>query len=110
MSQGICKSAFKIQKPQRSVAETTSSPLRKDDVKREPGRFVGAKYIPNRIFRGRIVDALRDHHDGLTLGDLGPLIAPDWAEEHVEWLGGLLVKLVNDELIAEKSRRYFLQE
>jgi adenine-specific DNA glycosylase len=35
------------------------------DSQKEPGRLVGSVFVPNRIFRGRIVEALRDAHRGL---------------------------------------------
>jgi len=77
-------------------------------LKREPGRFVGAKYIPNRIFRGRIVDALREHPKGLTVDQIGKEITMDYSEEHLDWLKKLITKLVQEEMIVKKSDRYVL--
>src|SRR5690606_36973910 len=55
---GICKAAYRVPE-QRRVA------------KKEPGRLVGSTFVPNRIFRGRIVEALRDEPVGLSLASLG---------------------------------------
>jgi A/G-specific adenine glycosylase len=96
----ICNSAFKVKK----IA-------RKKIASKESGRFVGAKFIPNRIFRGRIVEQLRDAHTGLTVDQIGPLIAIDWMpEEHRLWLQELLEKLVMDRMIQKNGKRYRLAE
>jgi A/G-specific adenine glycosylase len=74
----------------------------------EPGRMMGSKYIPNRIFRGRIVDALREHSSGLTFEQIGNEICIDWSAEHHAWLLGLLAKLESDRLLILKGKRYSL--
>ncbi len=95
---GISKSAFK-----------TPIPIKK--TKKEPGRLVGTKFIPNRIFRGKIIDALRDHENGLSIDQLGPLIAMDWNErEHREWLKALIENLKRDHLIANRSQKIVLSQ
>lgn len=77
--------------------------------KREPGREVGGKHIPNRIFRGRIVESLRDAKAGLTTEQIGANISVDWdPAEHREWLQGLLKKLTVDRLIDAKGKKYVL--
>lgn len=77
--------------------------------KREPGREVAGKFVPNRIFRGRIVDALRDEKRGLTLDQVGSRITLDWPfGDHREWLLGLLKKLVNDDIIELERGKYLL--
>ncbi len=82
---------------------------RKVPSRREPGREVAGKFIPNRIFRGRIVDALRDEKRGLTLDQIGSRITLDWPfGDHREWLLGLLKKLVNDDIIELKREKYLL--
>ncbi len=79
-------------------------------TKREPGRELAGKFIPNRIFRGRIVDALRDEKRGLTLDQIGSRITLDWVfGDHREWLFGLLKKLERDELIEVKRGKYALR-
>lgn len=78
--------------------------------RKEPGRMMGSKYIPNRIFRGRIVDALREHHAGLDFERIGCEICLDWGEEHRPWLQELLLKLKADGLIAVRKDLYVLGE
>ena len=82
---------------------------RKVNRRKEPGRFVGSTYIPNRIFRGKIVDELRDAEDGMTPAKLGRHVCADWTpSEHTEWLQGLLKKLEGDALVMKRGRRYVL--
>lgn len=88
-----------------------SPPVRgaaKEKLKKEPGRMVGSTYIPNRIFRGRIVEALRDADAPLDAETIGRQVCIDWAEEHREWLQGLVDKLVKDALIARTEQGYVL--
>ncbi len=84
------------------------SQLAARSLNKEPGRMMGAKYIPNRIFRGRIIDALREHPQGLSFDDIGRDICMDFADEHHEWLKGLLVKLEADSLLQRSGTRYIL--
>jgi len=82
----------------------------KERLKKEPGRTVGTTYIPNRIFRGRIVEVLRDHPDGLNFEEIGKWISPDHREELYEWLDQLIKKLIQDGMVMEKKKKYFLAE
>ena len=104
LSDGICKSAFKITKKSNATTTLLSS------QKKEPGRLVGGRFIPNRIFRGRIVDILREHPEGMRLDAIGKEIAIDWSNELVGWLDGLLSKLVKDELLQAKKGVYTLRD
>lgn len=75
----------------------------------EPGRFVGSRFIPNRIFRGRIIEALRDASTGRTLREIGRHICMDWdAEEHKDWLLSLINKLMQEGLIEQRRSHYML--
>ena len=79
-------------------------------TKREPGRFVGAAFIPNRIFRGKIVEELRDSKRGLPLSELGKRVCLDWNfPQHQQWLRGVLKKLKADALVEEKRGLYVLK-
>lgn len=94
----FCNSAFKVKRT-------------KSKQSTEPGRVVAGKHIPNRIFRGRVVDALRDAHHGLVLSDIGARISVDWnPKEHREWLQSLLMKLEKDGMIRKRGLKYVLYE
>lgn len=63
----------------------------------------------NRYFRGRIVDALRDHEgDGMALAEIGPLLRDDFSGEHMTWLMELANALERDGLavVAEEEAPY----
>lgn len=55
----------------------------------------------NRYFRGRIVDSLRALPAGerLSLEQLGAIIKPDFREEDLPWLQGVITGLVRDGLV-----------
>jgi A/G-specific adenine glycosylase len=99
LSQGTCKSAFRIKAVKRDKKAST-----------EPGRMIAGRFVPNRIIRGRIVDALRDAHAGLDAEAIGRTVAPDWAAEHRAWLDAILAKLVVDRLLVARGGLYELRE
>lgn len=79
--------------------------------KKEPGRMMAGKFVPNRIFRGRIIEALRDAKKGLTLDEIGARIAIDWTmQDHRVWLGNVLRSLLCDHMIVKNSAHYRLSE
>jgi A/G-specific adenine glycosylase len=93
---GICKAAYKVQKVDK-------------EKKKEPGRLVGSVFIPNRIFRGRIIEQLRDTSDGLTFVQIGKRITVDWdTAAHRQWLATVLEKLQKDRLVMQNGQKYFL--
>lgn len=97
----VCRSAFKVPTPVKGV--------RQAQVLKEPGRLISGTFTPNRLVRGRIVEALRDHPHGLSLQALGPLAANDWdPAEHRAWLEAILAKLVRDDVIAAAGEVYRL--
>jgi hypothetical protein len=78
---------------------------------KEPGRLVGTKYIPNRIFRGKVIEELRDAPKGLPLETIGRSICLDWSpREHRKWLKDILQKLQRDNLLSEKKDKYILAD
>ncbi len=80
-------------------------------IKKEPGRVVSGRHIPDRIFRGRIVEALRDAPRGLTLDDIGSHITVDWTMgDHRGWLSLLLAKLERDDLVQRRGQRFSLAQ
>lgn len=98
LSKGICKSAFRV--PPFDYA--------RDDTRKEPGRMVGSRFIPNRIFRGKVVDLLRDAPGSMTLEAIGRNICLDWSREHRSWLQGILTGLCRDSLLKNRKRKYVL--
>jgi A/G-specific adenine glycosylase len=97
-------------------ATSSSSPCGRDkrrgDFKkrREPGRTVGSKYIPNRIFRGRIIEELRDSIKGLRAEEIGRRVCLDWQTQlHAEWLDAILQKLQSESFIKRSKDKYVLQ-
>ncbi len=63
----------------------------------------------NRYFRGRVVDALRDHARGeLSLAELGPLVRPGFVEADMPWMIEVVRGLERDGLakIAEEAPAY----
>ena len=98
-AKGLMKAAYKVPKK-------TLKPKAK---KQEPGRMVGSTYIPNRIFRGKLVEELRDSQKGMTIDQLGKNICIDWSpSEHREWLISLIEKLMKDQLIQQKGKHTFV--
>jgi A/G-specific adenine glycosylase len=59
----------------------------------------GLRGVPNRIFRGRIVEALRRSESGLVAGALGREIAEDFSAGDLPWLTGILDGLERDGLV-----------
>ncbi len=95
----------------KAMKENWVPPVRgaaKENLKKEPGRMVGSTYIPNRIFRGKIVEALRDAQEGLTEEEIGRQICIDWNPELRPWLNSLVKKLVQDKLLHEGLNKYHL--
>src|SRR5699024_10404222 len=67
----------------------------------------------NRYFRGRIVDALREHEgEGLVLAEIGPVLKPDYSDADLPWLIELVHGLERDGLarIAEDETGYDVSE
>ena len=70
--------------------------------KKEPGRTESGKHIPRRIYRGRVVEMLRDGAQGID--KIGREIKNDWNNvEDLPWLEDLLQRLKKDGMIIEKQ-------
>jgi A/G-specific adenine glycosylase len=78
-----CRSAFKIKKTKKITPKTMQS------------------IIPNRIYRGRVVSALRslDHHQSMDSQRLARIIKPDIQFSEKKWFDRLLIGLEKDGLI-----------
>ena len=57
--------------------------------------------IPRRLWRGRLVEALRDIGDGrsISLDDLGKAIKPGFRPRELRWLTGLVDRLADDGVV-----------
>src|SRR3989344_778504 len=68
--------------------------------KKEQGITENGKHIPNRIFRGRIVEFARKNKEKeLLIEELGKVIKKDYKIQDEEWLLSLLKKLQEDGLL-----------
>ncbi len=66
--------------------------------KKEPGRMEDGRRVPRRIFRGRIVEVLRD--ESLCADMIGARIKKDWnADEDGPWLEDILDVLCREKII-----------
>lgn len=99
---GIMKAAFK--EPKKSIASTSQQ-------RKEPGRYVGSTYIPNRIFRGKVVEQLRDSESGMSLEQIGKNVCIDWnPDDHTEWLRCLCEALKKDNVVTQTRGKWVLAD
>lgn len=100
---GICKARRPLCKicPVKEYCRAYPAILKAQPIKqkrREPSPL-STPSIPNRIYRGRIVEYLRTH-PRVTIKKLGPLIKKDFSEvDDSEWLLALVRNLERDGLI-----------
>jgi A/G-specific adenine glycosylase len=87
----LCPSAHKVRRKEPSVRRA------------EPGR----DGIPNRIYRGRTIQALRELGAGETMSRaaLGQIIKPDFASADRRWFEAVLWGLEKDGLIRLRARK-----
>ena len=70
------------------------------DKKEEKGVRENGKHIPNRIFRGRIVEfARKNNGTEISFFEFGNLIKKDYSDTDEKWLISLCEKLEKDGLI-----------
>jgi A/G-specific adenine glycosylase len=75
------------------------------DKKEEKGVEENGKHIPNRIFRGRIVEfARKNNGKEISLFDFGALIKKDYSDTDEKWLIVIGEKLEKDKLIKFKIK------
>jgi A/G-specific adenine glycosylase len=86
---GICASRKKMTQARRGTRKS------------EPGLHG----VPNRIYRGRIVEALRRNESGFRPEALGREIHPGFSPQDVPWLKGLLEGLERDGLVRVRRGR-----
>ncbi|MBF8248707.1 MAG: HhH-GPD family protein, partial [Bacteroidetes bacterium] len=61
--------------------------------------------LPNRIYRGRIIEALRDSGRSISTLRIGQAVKPAYRKKDEEWLFALLNKLQKEGLIELKKNR-----
>ena len=68
--------------------------------------------IPHRIYRGRIIETLRQHHGRKRLHPdaVGRTIHPEYSSKHRRWLESLLTGLVKDGLIRRSTGRIWNEQ
>ncbi|MDD5751381.1 MAG: hypothetical protein PHS73_02575 [Candidatus Peribacteraceae bacterium] len=94
-----------------SFEGSNQKPVTKNQKLRESGRIIRGRFTPNRIIRGRIVEALRDARQGLPLDIIGRTVCTDWSKKrHQEWLSEIVEKLKRDKLITCKRKKYILAD
>ena len=86
---GICASRKKMTQAKRGTRKAGS----------------GLHGVPGRIYRGRIVEALRRKESGLRAGTLGKEINPEFSVHDLPWLESLLAGLERDGLIRVRRGR-----
>lgn len=89
-------------------ASAYNVPTLQKQKKLEPGRMVGAVFIPNRIFRGKVVEYLRTCATSQTIEAIGMHVCLDWSEELHPWLLELLLGLVKDNLLQKQGNGFLL--
>lgn len=87
--------------PARSFCRSADAPKinPKKKEKREPSR----RGIPNRLYRGKIVEYLRNHHGSTPAGVLAVKIVPQFTRAESAWFSSLLIGLEKDRLIMIKK-------
>ena len=93
--------------PLRTICPSYPAP--RDDVrrvaKREPGRMECGKHVPRRIYRGRIVEALRKQP--LYTEEIGKVIKRDWSVVRDRmWLEEILETLQKESIVHLSQNRW----
>jgi len=79
------------------------------EKKIEKGVYEMGKFIPNRIFRGRIVEFVRQNEGKkVTVEELGKWIKEDYTSKEREWLLRLVEKLAKEGMIHLKTENDFV--
>ncbi len=76
------------------------------EKREEKGVVEDGKFIPNRIFRGRMVEFVRKNEGKeILIEEFGRVIKKDYARKEEKWLRELLEKLKNEKLIQYEIQR-----
>ena len=106
-AKGLCKASYRLKNDSMKIGSEKRMTKKK---KEEPGRIVGTRFVPNRIFRGKIIEELRDEEQGLSLHQIGRRVCLDWSNDHRRWLQEILQKLQRERFLEEKKGRFVLVE
>ena len=78
-------------------------------TKKTKERIHANKKYPDRIYRGRILKAVREHVRGIDINDIGPIIDVTFNEKQDKtWLEQMVQRLVQDSLLSYKKHRLTL--
>lgn len=94
-----------------NAIEAKSQKPKANSSPKEPGRMVGSRFVPNRIFRGKIVEELRDAPEGLALDTIGARVCLDWSPQaHRRWLRNIVDKLIADRHLERHGTKFTLAQ
>ena len=80
------------------------------EKKKENGVLEEGKHVPNRIFRGRIVEFVRKNENReVTVTTLGRAIKKDYSPQEKKWVLMLLQNLENDGLLTVTKKKTRIQ-
>ncbi|OGL62125.1 hypothetical protein A3E97_02825 [Candidatus Uhrbacteria bacterium RIFCSPHIGHO2_12_FULL_47_12] len=69
------------------------------------------KLYPDRIYRGRILKAVRESKNGMPIGRIGPIIDPYFDQiVDSEWIEKMISRLIKDQLIEIVRGKLFLKK
>jgi len=88
------------------VSKTCPNAFKNETGFRKNGVHEPSRYgIPNRVYRGRIVESLRDSHHSVKAFALGKRIVSGFREKDKPWLIQLLKSLEKDGLVSVRNHR-----
>ena len=73
-------------------------------IKKANEKIRAGKKYPDRIFRGRILKAVRENGK-LSLASLGPLIDPNYQPKDLDWVKNMTKRMTRDGLL-QKTKHY----
>lgn len=80
-------------------------------VKKTHERIRPGKKVPDRIFRGRILAAVRAAPTGVRISTLGPLIDPTFnAAEDTDWIHAMVARMQKDGLVTVSKNQVTLPQ
>ncbi len=94
--------------PLRTICKSYPAPIEPIVIKKkERGATERGKHIPDRIYRGRVVQVLRER--SASPDEIGLAIKSDWSESDREWLEKILEKLKVEGMIKYTGKSWQLK-